>query len=129
MPEEGQNRQSGERREDDVVRRLLITAQIHSCSGALAHGCAVLIRHIPSTWPRELLPAGVPAGVKSANTGVHPGLLLAINLSSLVSFEACSCFYCKISVKSFMEANIRTSTLPNLICFLIRGLDFVTSHF
>lgn len=73
---------------------------------ALAHCSPILIKHIPSTQPRGLIPAGMQGCVKSANAGVHPGLLVAINLSSWVSFEACSCFYCKIAVKNFMEVNI-----------------------
>ena len=73
---------------------------------ALARRSPVLIRHIPSTQPCGLFPAGVQGCVKSAKAGVHPGLLVAINLSSWVSFEACSCFYYKIAVKNFMEANI-----------------------
>lgn len=96
---------------------------------ALARLSPVLIRHIPSTQPRGLFPAGMQGCVKSANAGVHPGLLVAINLSSWVSFEACSCFYCKIAVKNFMEVNIWASTLPNLICSLIRGLNFTSSRF
>lgn len=59
---------------------------------ALARHTPVLTRHILSTQPRGLFPAGVQGCVKSANAGVHPGLLVAINLSSWVSFEACSCF-------------------------------------
>lgn len=72
---------------------------------ALVQDCG-LIGHMPSAQPRGLLPAGVQARVKSANTGVQPGLLVAINLSSWVSFEGCSCFYCKIAARNFMEANI-----------------------
>lgn len=56
--------------------------------------------------PRGLFPAGGQGCDKSANTGVHPGLLVAINLYSWVSFEACWCFCCKIVVKNFMETNI-----------------------
>lgn len=41
-----------------------------------------LIRHIPGMQPRGLFPAGVQGCVKSANAGVHPGILVAINLSS-----------------------------------------------
>lgn len=79
-------------------------------AAALACCSPVLIRHIPSTWPRGLFPAGGQGCDKSANTGIHPGLLVAINLYSWVSFEACSCFYCKIVVKNFMETNMQAST-------------------
>lgn len=71
---------------------------------------AALARSSPSSsahpQPRGLFPAGGQGCDKSANAGVHPGLLVAINLYSWVSFEACSCFYCKIVVKNFMETNI-----------------------
>lgn len=55
---------------------------------ALALGSSpFLISHLPSTQPRALFPAGPQSGAERANTGVHSGLLVAINLSYWVSFQ------------------------------------------
>lgn len=73
-----------------------------AAAAALALRSPILIRHIPSHVGSFLL----VGRLWKCKCRCPPWPFVAINLCSWVSFEACSCFYCKIVVKNFMETNI-----------------------